>query len=365
MGLFLFLRRPAFTLIEITLVMIVIVVFVSTYSFFSASFVKRERLIDAFEQLKSHISLQQQRARTAYLNDSWSIMFDIPTNSYTLFKGEAFLARDQAFDQKITLNSAVSFQEVPLNSMISFLKPYGYLTNPVTITLKNTQGFTKRLYINTLGILSSDQPLPVYVPPVPQDPLIVPTLYTVEFSSKADSNLYKGSAGTNYGSDSSIWVQTWFYFYHRRGIISFDLSTIPSDAVVKSAVLTLYLVNTHGTERNYGLYKTQQIPARDFVEGQVSWNNYKSGKTWTNPGGDMELIATEIKKAGSWPGTPYAVTFNVIADVQNFVLDSSQNFGWIIKDENEGGTAQYYVQFASKEHGTAAYRPVLQVEYEK
>lgn len=358
-----FRKKRAFTIVEIVIVLLVITFLVGILSFFSSGFLARQSLRDETEALVGRLKTLYTRAKSGYLNDHWSVFFEVNNNRYTLFKGNNLALRDTAYDEPYTVKQPIDIQGVTFSgsaTFLTFLKPYGNANERTLIELKDNKSGRTTVRVNPLGLISVAAEEAVYVPvEIPRQQ------YAVDLPSQSDSNMYAGLVGQNYGNDANIWVQTWASNYHRRGIIRFDLSSIPTDAEVMQANLTVYVVNTHGTARNYGLHLVSQSPARDWVENQVTWNRYKSATNWSSGGGDFAPSASAVKSAGSWPGTPYAVTFAVAADVQDFVSNPNRNFGWIIKDENEGMTAQFYVHFASKEHATAGYRPVLHVEYER
>ncbi len=157
-----------------------------------------------------------------------------------------------------------------------------------------------------------------------------------------DSYIRAGSTGSNYGSASSIRVGRSGGAGVHRGIIKFNLSSIPSGVRIDNANLSLYMFNNvdGAGARTHGAHKVQQSPARNWVELQVTWNVYSTGNSWTTTGGDFaanELANTSVNAVGFY-------YWNVTADVQNFTDNQAQNFGWIIKDETESGTnRKYYV----------------------
>ena len=100
----------------------------------------------------------------------------------------------------------------------------------------------------------------------------------------ADANLYTQYPTTNYGSSTAIFVGDSIYndgTYH--GLIKFDLSSIPSDAVVTSATLTFtvgvwdYYHANHHTMR---VYRFQTDPGRNQVPPGTRMTVRTIGGVW-------------------------------------------------------------------------------------
>lgn len=71
-----------------------------------------------------------------------------------------------------------------------------------------------------------------------------------------------------------------------HGIILFDLlSFLPADAVITAAIwhFKVALTNTVSGQTFY----VKRCTRTDWVETEVTWNDYKTGSAWTTAGGDM------------------------------------------------------------------------------
>jgi glucose/arabinose dehydrogenase len=156
--------------------------------------------------------------------------------------------------------------------------------------------------------------------------------------------LYAGKTGSN---DS---------FQVRRGLIAFDLRSIPPNASITAATLTLFKSNSN-TSATISLHKL----TRDWGEGasnagdpggsgapaqagDATWlyNFYNTG-AWTVAGGDFlgaqsaATVVTSNNAAYSWSGS------GVVADVQSWVTNPGSNFGWaILGDEVNATSAQRF-----------------------
>lgn len=350
--------RSGFTLVEVLLVIAIMAVTAQFSMSVYRSSVGGSALSASAEELIQNITRAREFAVSGYLNSNWGVYFDNVNqpHSYTVFKGANYAARDTGYDENYQLEAGVSFDALDIGgSEVVFVRPDGTTSQTGTITLQNLEGKTASAQINALGRISNGQNFDNGQPQNPQ---------TVNAAVSADAHMYKFSSSTNYGTDVKLWVQSWATNYHRRGIIRFDLSAIPASATVTAATLKLYLYNTQGTARTYGAHKIVDMPARDWTEAGVTWNKYTASNNWSLAGGDFIASATDTETAGSWPGTGYWVEWDVSADAQTFVADPAINFGWVIKDENESGSPQYYVYFAADEYSDDTKRPVLEVTYE-
>ena len=191
-------------------------------------------------------------------------------------------------------------------------------------------------------------------------PLVSAAETTIQPSS-ADSYMNEGAKDTNYGGQTYIEVSSkpsaWG---NARGILKFDLSSIPSGSTITSVTLSLYLYSTRGYDRTYCLHKV----TKNWTESGVTWNKYDGTNNWTTSGGDYEATASATVTAGAvWNIWVDWSSSTLVSDVQGFVNNPSTNFGWIIKDQTEGSSNQDWVRFYSKEYTGTTLRPKLAVTY--
>jgi hypothetical protein len=200
---------------------------------------------------------------------------------------------------------------------------------------------------------------------------------TVSLSASKDNTLYEDPNGTlsdgigphffagrtSQGSNSI-----------RRGLLAFDLSSIPAGATITNVTLTLNMSKTSAASATVALHKV----LRDWGEGtsnagepggsgasattnDATWKHtFFNTQTWSNLGGDFvssESAATTINQFG--PATLSGS--GMLADVQAWRVAPASNFGWeLVGDENIGGTA---LRFDSRENPDSSVRPVLSVTY--
>jgi hypothetical protein len=75
--------------------------------------------------------------------------------------------------------------------------------------------------------------------------------------------------------------------FHMRGMFSFLINSLPSNATVVSATLRLFVVSyenfSPGVPLEVGVHQLD----KDFVEEEVSWERASTTEQWLNPGGDF------------------------------------------------------------------------------
>lgn len=142
-------------------------------------------------------------------------------------------------------------------------------------------------------------------------------------------------------------------------LLSFDLSSIPSNAQVQSAYIRLYAI-ARSALASITLNAHQVY--RPWQEAQATWNTASAGTAWGTPGCNnttTDRSATAIANAAvnavntwfQWDITPLA---------QLWINDASRNQGIILRG---AGRQSAYYNFHSSEAPAITYRPQLCVTY--
>jgi hypothetical protein len=202
----------------------------------------------------------------------------------------------------------------------------------------------------------------------------------IEIAAKKDNTIFEytpPAAATSNGIGPLLIAGTNSSPDIRRGLIMFDVagSGIPAGSIITSSVLRLYNVsNTIQIDCEVKLYRllknwgegtssvSQDSGGAPATTNDATWlHNFYPSSFWTNPGGDFSGIVSASlmvsRKAGfySWTSEQMA------ADVQFFLDEPANNFGWIIRaDETLDRDKKY---FASLQNSTVANRPLLTVTY--
>ncbi|MBZ0153284.1 MAG: DNRLRE domain-containing protein [Planctomycetes bacterium] len=190
----------------------------------------------------------------------------------------------------------------------------------------------------------------------------------------ADNTLYQDALGnTSNGSGGSIFAGTTATGAVRRAVLRFDVAgALPAGATIVSATLSLHVLQTmapapvpasgHRVLQAWG-EGASVAPGNGgggtlAATGDATWlHTSYSTSFWTTPGGSF--VATPSFPL-ELPNTGFATVTapGLAADVQLFLDNPTQNFGWIIKtDEVQPATAH---RMDSREGAT---KPTLVVRY--
>lgn len=162
----------------------------------------------------------------------------------------------------------------------------------------------------------------------------------------------------NRGNDSNISVYPVSKKRH-RSLVQFDLSQVPAGTCVSSATLLLTLTGAQAPAAIYGVHRLTS----SWTEGSgtdnsgVTWSRRDGVTAWTTPGGDFVATATALVSTGETSGV--TLQWDVTADVAAFQSGAAVNYGWLVKDSNEGSGKLF--QFASREATTIGSWPQLRI----
>ena len=145
-----------------------------------------------------------------------------------------------------------------------------------------------------------------------------------------------------------------------RGLLRFDLSSIPTNAVLESASLSLRPVKA---PRNFagsafGLHRVVRAWG-----AEATWANRSADAVWGAPGGLVEVDYTSNRVAGAFVPDRgdyvFGSTNELFADLSAWIVDPATNHGWILITDQEhvGSTA---LHFGSSESTTP---PELRIRY--
>jgi len=160
----------------------------------------------------------------------------------------------------------------------------------------------------------------------------------------------------------------------RRGVVAFDLTSIPANATVTDATLSLFLSMIQGPAETVSVSKALQDwgegasnagdPGGNGTQaatGDATWlHTFYNLGFWAAPGGDFSpttSASTPVSTANTtytWGGS------GVIADVQSWVANPTGNFGWVIRgNEIDAGRTQRF-----NSGNNSSNPPQLSVTYE-
>ena len=170
----------------------------------------------------------------------------------------------------------------------------------------------------------------------------------------------------------------------RRGLIMFDLSSIPAGSTITTATLSLVCIRAGSTftvREDLHRLIASWGEAGSISDGggggaaqagDATWlYRFYTSSSWTTPGGDFSATVSATAQVGlpdtyTWSGP------GLLADVQGWVNVPATNFGWIVVGEEVPvfvteaiGAAPISTvkMFGSRENTLPQARPVLSVTY--
>jgi hypothetical protein len=161
----------------------------------------------------------------------------------------------------------------------------------------------------------------------------------------------------------------------RRGVIAFDTTVIPAGSTVTAVTLFLNCSQTSSGNQtitlrrltsDWGEGNSVALPGGGSgtasAPGDATWKHtFYPGSLWSTVGGDFVSTISGSTVVGATGGYTFASTANMVADVQSWLDNPSQNFGWCVRG-NEASTSTAK-RFDSRENSVLANRPVLTVTF--
>ena len=185
-----------------------------------------------------------------------------------------------------------------------------------------------------------------------------------------DTPIVNGAvANNNWGVSTILYIgeqNNDVYVY--RTLIQFDLTTLPADATINSAILSLYLAADYSSNaRTYRVYRVKDA----WVEGTrdnvldnpatgSTWNRRDLTTNWQVAGcsgandreaTDIGSIALTASEAVGWKDISLTPTTKANIDL---------GYGWLLKADTE--TNDMYI-FASKDNANPSLWPKLTIDY--
>jgi prepilin-type N-terminal cleavage/methylation domain-containing protein len=146
-------KKKAFTLIEILLVVAIICLLSSlTVPIYQSFQVATSRQTFSTE-LISNLRRVQLKCLSSSEDSNWGINLGTTSQNVTIFKGSDFSSRDQAYDEIINIPPTVSLTDT-FNHQIIYSKLTGLPNASGTITLHDTNNQNQEIIINPQGTVN-------------------------------------------------------------------------------------------------------------------------------------------------------------------------------------------------------------------
>jgi hypothetical protein len=199
-----------------------------------------------------------------------------------------------------------------------------------------------------------------------------------QISAAKDNTLYEDANGAlSNGAGDYFFAGKTQLDSIRRALVQFDINTIPAGAVIDSVKLTLHVSKTPPDNQSFEfeLHRvlsdwgegTSDAPAQEghgtsATTGDATWiHTFYDTQLWTNSGGDFESTVSASQSVGGISFYSWGSTAQMVSDVQDWLDDPSNNFGWIILG-NEAAI-QTAKRFDSRDNPNVNNQPLLTVYY--
>ena len=194
---------------------------------------------------------------------------------------------------------------------------------------------------------------------------------TVSVSAIADTTIQQAYQNNNFGDGTTLTAGDRRQGGATRALFRFDLSSIPAGSTINSASLSLNVVGVpaggansvfdiHRLTSSWGEGNGSDHGGSFALTGDANWNSRQSGVVaWTNPGGDFLAAVSATRAITSFGSYTFASTATTVSDVQAWVNNPANNFGWILMSESES-TPTSIRRFGAR---TGSTPPTLTVNY--
>lgn len=198
---------------------------------------------------------------------------------------------------------------------------------------------------------------------------------TETLAPSKDNTLYESVDGsTSNGKGMHFFAGMTVEPLRKRGLLAFNLSSIPTGSTIVEATLRLNMSRTIAGSEPTSLHRlladwgeagsdapgSEGIPALAQT-GDATWlHRFYPATFWTSPGGDFAGSAsatTDVDLEGSY----FWSSPGMVADLQGWLDSPATNFGWLVFT-NEGDIPSAK-RFDTRENATTANRPTLTVRY--
>ncbi len=190
----------------------------------------------------------------------------------------------------------------------------------------------------------------------------------------ADTSLMQNDPTKNFGGNTNLHAGFRRLGGEARGLVQFDLTGLPTNAVINSASLTLTVIKTPDGAVNstFELHRILQSwgggdNAGTLADvGEATWNERMASLAgWTVPGGQIGTDFDATISGSLSMNENRAYTFlsasddDLLRDVQGWYANPGMNYGWMFMSTTTDPTS--IRSFAALENGTDV--PVLTLNF--
>ena len=220
-------------------------------------------------------------------------------------------------------------------------------------------------------------PQPVATIAPTSEPEAAPGSQSLSIIASKDNTLYESVDGlSSNGSGNFLFVGKTNSGSIRRALIAFDIArSIPAGSQITSAVLEMMMTKTIAGGSGISLHavladwgegasdaSANEGSGTDAAEGDATWRHTRfDSSLWNSLGGDFSAQASGLTIVGDVGAYTWESTDQMVIDVQRWLDEPSENFGWILLGDE--GSSRTTKRFASTQIMNLAKRPILRLEF--
>lgn len=198
---------------------------------------------------------------------------------------------------------------------------------------------------------------------------------TITLTPSKDNTLYEIEDGSlSNGKGQYFFTGMTIEPLRKRGLIAFDLASIPAGSTIVSATLRLNMSRTIALAEPTSLHRVladwgeagSDAPGQEgsgalAQTGDATWlHRFYPSTFWATPGGDFDATPSATTTVG-FEDVYFWSSAEMVADVQEWLNDSATNFGWLVFTyEGDFPSAK---RWDTRENPVPENRPQLTIRY--
>ncbi|MEI6058317.1 MAG: DNRLRE domain-containing protein [archaeon] len=187
------------------------------------------------------------------------------------------------------------------------------------------------------------------------------TIYTSQPTTEGKDTYIRQNSNNNYGDQQTLLVGKTAGGIEFRSLIEFNISEIPPENTITSALLSVYV--SSATNTNNITIKLYRLTS-SWVEGTgtigtgASWNNASESTPWSTGGGDY---ANELSSVTFTNQSSMWYNFTITSAVRGWINGSYSNYGLILISTDAGNGK--YTSISSAEGTDSSLAPRITIDY--
>jgi hypothetical protein len=183
----------------------------------------------------------------------------------------------------------------------------------------------------------------------------------ITFESQPDSaegkdSYIRNETSSNFGAATTLKIGKTAAGQEMRALLEFNVSSIPSENTVTSAVIQVYLALSSNENSTTILVKRV---TREWNESELTWGNRKDATPWFNPGADYDSTTYDSVVLTNQTGY---YNFTITTLVQEWIDGTYDNYGIILIAQSPQDNE--IKEISSSDYGTSSQRPMIIIEHQ-